>query len=201
MDMKKMVQITLYNQEKEEKRILLKLNRVGCGDEADQYCYSISQSIPLRDLMLDFIKRVGVTFNSVRFYYEDKPINPAFNAIWLNMKDGDTIAVSRRRNFRPTAATQSTLITLPLAVVGEKPVVLKVKHFRADGALYYYLIGRNTPMKNLLHDYADRINELYEQVNLSCFRFCSIDMGKTADDLGLEDGDVIYAFLFAMRAC
>ncbi|MBA0813520.1 hypothetical protein Gohar_027365 [Gossypium harknessii] len=201
MDMKKMVQITLYNQEKEEKRILLKLNSVGCGDEGDQYCYSISQSIPLRDLMLDFIKRVGVTFNSVRFYYEDKPINPAFNAKWLNMKDGDTIVVSRRRNFRPTAATQSTLITLPLAVVGEKPVVLKVKDFSADGALYYYLIGRNTPMKNLLHDYADRINELYEQVSLTCSRLCSIDMGKTADDLGLEDGDVIYAFLFAMRAC
>ncbi|MBA0784833.1 hypothetical protein Gotri_026635 [Gossypium trilobum] len=95
MDMTKTVQITLYNQEKEEKRILLKLNSVGYGDEADQYCYSISQRIPLRDLMLDFIKRVGVTFNSVRFYYEDKPINPAFNAKCLNMKDGDTIAVSR----------------------------------------------------------------------------------------------------------
>ncbi|MBA0788268.1 hypothetical protein Gotri_027265, partial [Gossypium trilobum] len=98
-------------------------------------------------------------------------------------------------------ATQSTLITLPLAVAGEKPVVLKVKDFREDGALYYYLIGRNTPMKNLLHDYADRINELYEHVSFICCRFCRIDMGKTADDLGLEDGDVIYAFLYAVRGC
>ncbi|KAG4180759.1 hypothetical protein ERO13_A10G184900v2 [Gossypium hirsutum] len=141
MDMKKTVQISLYNQEKEEKRILLKLNSVGYGDEADQYCYSISQSIPLRDLMLDFIKRVGVTFNSVRFYYQDEPILPTFSAEFLEMKDGETIDVLGRRNFRPTAATLSTLITLPLVVDGEKPVVLKVeKDCTEDGALYY-LIG------------------------------------------------------------
>ncbi|KAA3481343.1 Small ubiquitin-related modifier, SUMO [Gossypium australe] len=136
--------------------------------------------------MLDFIKRVGVTFNSVRFYYQDEPILPTFSAEFLEMKDGDTIDVLGRRNFRPTAATQSTLITLPLVVDGEKPVVLKVKDCTEDGALYY-LIGRNTPMKNLLHDYADCINELYEHVKFSCVKCCCIGMRETADDLGLED--------------
>ncbi|KAH1046106.1 hypothetical protein J1N35_036890 [Gossypium stocksii] len=147
MDMKKTVQITLYNQEKEEKRILLKLSSVGYGDEADQYCYSISQSIPLRDLMLDFIKCVGVTF-----YYQDEPILPTFSAEFLEMKDGDTALKGETLDRQPQL---NPLLLLCL----------------------WLSMGKNQLFRN-------------------CVSCCCIDMRKTADDLGLEDGDVIYVYMW-----
>ncbi|XVF00258.1 hypothetical protein REPUB_Repub03eG0269600 [Reevesia pubescens] len=175
----KSVLVTLSDLVQGEKRIVLKVQ----GEkEADEFCYWMRRDTPLHYLMLDYTQRIGVAFNFVRFIYDGSPIIPRFTANKYRMEDGDIIDVIQWVGFRVPSATLSTLITLPRAN-GEKPIVLDVKD-------HLYLIGRNTPLDNLVHDIADRICELNEHIRLF-YHGRQIDRKKTADDLGLEDGDII----------
>ncbi|XVF00259.1 hypothetical protein REPUB_Repub03eG0269700 [Reevesia pubescens] len=182
----KSVLVTLSDLVKGEKRIVLKVQ----GEkEADEFCYWMGRETPLRNLMIDYTERIGVAFNFVRFHiYDGSPIIPDFTPDTYQMEDGDIITVIEWDGFRVMGATQSTLITLPL-VDGEKPIVLKVQWPGKDD-IQFYLIGRNTPLDNLIHDYADRIFELNEHIILF-YKGYKIEPMKTAGDLGLEDGDII----------
>ena len=93
-------------------------------------------------------------------------------------------------NKRCTAATQSTLISLS-RVKEEDLIVIKVQGQNEAGQLCYWM-GRNTPMHNLMLDYCDRTGAVYECTR---FRFdgSRINPDRTANDLKMEDGDIIDA--------
>ncbi|XVF82255.1 hypothetical protein PTKIN_Ptkin16aG0030900 [Pterospermum kingtungense] len=109
------------------------------------------------------------------------------------MEDGDIIDVIEW--VRYTVAPQSTFITLP-RLKGEIPILIEVQAeegvARADHYNRFYMMGRNTPLRNLLLDYCDRVSAFYE-----CMRFrlrdSYVNPDKTADDLDLVDGDIIFS--------
>ncbi|OMP09840.1 Small ubiquitin-related modifier, SUMO [Corchorus olitorius] len=90
-----------------------------------------------------------------------------------------------------TASTQSTLICLPRAQ-GEGHIILKVQRQGAAEQLSYQ-IGRNTPLRDLMLDFCDRTGLVFH-----CTRFLHPEGSRicplqTANDLKLEDEDIIDA--------
>ncbi|XVF82256.1 hypothetical protein PTKIN_Ptkin16aG0031000 [Pterospermum kingtungense] len=112
---------------------------------------------------------------------------------YFKMEDGDIIDVLEW--VRYTVAPQSTFITLP-RLKGEIPILIEVQAeegvARADHYNRFYMMGRNTPLRNLLLYYCDRVSAFYE-----CMRFrlrdSYVNPDKTADDLDLVDGDIIFS--------
>ncbi|XP_016676198.1 ubiquitin-like protein pmt3/smt3 [Gossypium hirsutum] len=165
-----------------EERFLLKLQ--SGLKHPDQYYYWMGRNTPFKELIIDYTRRIDVPLSSVRFLFDDSPINPLFSANRLELEDGDSIDVIRRD---VSASTETTLISLPRAK-GEMPITLKVGLFGTDHHLLY-LIGRSTPLEYLFLDYADRTSLFYEKIRFYIQkRWLLIDPKKTSDDYKMEDG-------------
>ncbi|KAG4180754.1 hypothetical protein ERO13_A10G184701v2 [Gossypium hirsutum] len=168
-----------------EERFLLKLQ--SGLKHPDQYYYWMGRNTPFKELIIDYTRRIDVPLSSVRFLFDDSPINPLFSANRLELEDGDSIDVIRRD---VSASTETTLISLPRAK-GEMPITLKVGLFGTDHHLLY-LIGRSTPLEYLFLDYADRTSLFYEKIRFYIQkRWLLIDPKKTSDDYKMEDGGII----------
>ncbi|KAK8333599.1 hypothetical protein V6Z12_A10G212400 [Gossypium hirsutum] len=169
-----------------EERFLLKLQ--SGLKHPDQYYYWMGRNTPFKELIIDYTRRIDVPLSSVRFLFDDSPINPLFSANRLELEDGDSIDVIRRD---VSASTETTLISLPRAK-GEMPITLKVGLFGTDHHLLY-LIGRSTPLEYLFLDYADRTSLFYEKIRFYIQkRWLLIDPKKTSDDYKMEDGVLMF---------
>ncbi|XVF82264.1 hypothetical protein PTKIN_Ptkin16aG0031800 [Pterospermum kingtungense] len=115
----------------------------------------------------------------MRFIFDGSPIKPFSTADSLTMEDGDIIDLVER--VITTVATRSTLISLS-RVDGEKPIVIAVEGDN-EGDRVYYLMGRNTPLRNLMIDYCDCTGAFYEVMGFN-YLGVSIDPDETADCMG-----------------
>ncbi|XVE86182.1 hypothetical protein DITRI_Ditri18aG0015700 [Diplodiscus trichospermus] len=174
--------ITLSQSEKkEEKRILLKVQG---RNGADQFWYWMGRKTRFQHLMVGYTQRVGVTLNSVRFLCNGSSINPELTADDLNMKDGDMVDV-----MATAAATQSTLISLSREK-DENHILIDVD-YRWTSRFFYWM-GRSTPLQNPMLDFCDRNPFSYENMRFF-YKGKIINPDQTADDLKMQDEDLIHA--------
>ncbi|OMO92959.1 Small ubiquitin-related modifier, SUMO [Corchorus capsularis] len=163
--------------------------------EANQICYWMPRKTPLRDLMLDYTRRIGVAFNGVAFLYQDQLLNQVDSTPdSLKIEDGDTIHVIGGDQLKANEAIQSTLITLHW-FYDEKPIVVKVHDLMKDDHIFYWF-GRKTPFHYLMLDYSDRNYLLYEHMGFF-YSGKFMEPNETADDLEIEDGNVILAINYS----
>ncbi|XVF82257.1 hypothetical protein PTKIN_Ptkin16aG0031100 [Pterospermum kingtungense] len=103
------------------------------------------------------------------------------------MEDGDTIDVIEWSIN--TVATESVLIS-PSCENGENPILIQVRGIGKADHKVFYMMGRNTPPRNLLLDYCNRTAAFHECGRLvHCGSYVNPD--KTADDLDSVDRDII----------
>ncbi|XVF24452.1 hypothetical protein REPUB_Repub13aG0129200 [Reevesia pubescens] len=96
------------------------------------------------------------------------------------------------------SATRSTLISLSM-VKEENPIVIKVQGQKQADMLCYRM-GRNTPLIHLMLDYCDRTGAVFESIRFH-YDDLRISPEKTADDLKMEDGDIIAANSLQLGGC
>ncbi|GAV84291.1 Rad60-SLD domain-containing protein [Cephalotus follicularis] len=94
-------------------------------------------------------------------------------------------------------ATKETIITFPIGK-DDNSVILRVQKQKVDDVIYR--IGRKTPMRRLMLDYCVRMGFVYETVKFS-FDGSRLSMTQTADDLELEDDDIIDAWSDQIGGC
>ncbi|GMI70161.1 hypothetical protein HRI_000685400 [Hibiscus trionum] len=186
--------ITLSSNRKDEKRILLKVQ--SGSEEAEHLHYWMGRNTPFSKLMLNYIQRLCVPLNSVRFLFDGSALNPYSVPSELQLEDGDSIDVIRRDEY--ISGSESTLIflhdvptiSLPHAKY-ERVIRLEVLGLENDSD-FVYLIGINTPLRHLMLDYCDRTAQVFEFMRFRLsFRFSDIDPNKTADDLNMSNGATI----------
>ncbi|EOY19854.1 Uncharacterized protein TCM_045231 [Theobroma cacao] len=119
-----------------------------------------------------------------RFLHDGSLINPSLTADHLKMEDEDIIDVIAWAKFTVTGATQSTLVTLSELTQGKR-IFLKVQ-----GQKDCYLIGRKTPLSELMLDYTQRIGAAYGSLRF-LYDGSRIHSKETADDLQMKDEDII----------
>ncbi|OMO87942.1 Small ubiquitin-related modifier, SUMO [Corchorus olitorius] len=90
---------------------------------------------------------------------------------------------------RRTVATKSTLITLSDKAKEEKGILLKVKGQKKAEDLSY-LMGKKTPLYELMLDYTERICVPFNSVRL-VYNGSPIDPFLTAKHLKMKDGGII----------
>lgn len=95
---------------------------------------------------------------------------------------------------RRTSATQLTLISLS-RMKEEDPIVIKVQENHIGGNQLCYWMGRNTSMHDLMLDYCDRTGAVYEYLRFT-YDGCRVSPDNTADDLEMEDEDIIDVFSY-----
>ncbi|XVE86176.1 hypothetical protein DITRI_Ditri18aG0015000 [Diplodiscus trichospermus] len=143
----------------------------------NEICYWMGRKLThFQDLMRDYTQRIGLK------------LNPIFTPGFLEMEDGDIIYAIE---LTEETITESTLISLSSAEE-EKPILVAEQGVVGDKLFYW--MGQNTPLHYLMVNYCDRTGAFYESLRFICIRDKRvINPDKTADDLKMEDEDLIYA--------
>ncbi|XP_057801788.1 uncharacterized protein LOC131016962 [Salvia miltiorrhiza] len=164
--------------------IHIQIKEAGIGQRRRKLSFTTEKSLPLRRIFLDFCYQLNLDYDDIRFRFDGRRLNKDKSAEECEIEDGGVIEAFRCL----CGGEESGLITIHIRI----EQFGKGQRWRKLS----FTTEKSLPMRRIFLDFCD-------QLNLRCNDFAyilvarnearSLDKDKTAEEYGIEDGDVIDA--------